>query len=208
MGALDALIYGVRDLFADTVQMARRARLSFGPDFTLEDDAVNEWTRVGVRPNQIQGNAAGHLVNTADVVKWSPASTSSVRGITVVGTTATVDATPTDVGLELGDPAVEIDDDDFVVQASAIVSVRRPADGEAETFRISCSFSRDAGGAVAAIEASSDDGSSPATPTLTVPSITWDTVTKMPKITVTGDAGPDSLFWRAVLSCVVFTDPG
>lgn len=209
MGLLDDLIYGVRDVFADAVQVARRAKISFGPDFDVQDDAVNGWTRVTARPFALQGNASGILPNTADVVRWAPSSTSSVVGFTYAASGATVDATPTDLASELGSGSpAEIDDDDGVVQASAIVMVRRPADGMAEVFRVSRCFSRDAGGAWTALEATSDDGSTPAAPTLSVPVIAWDTATKMPKVTVTGDAGPDPLFWRAVVSVLLATDPG
>lgn len=208
MGALDALIYGVRDVFGDAVQLARRARISFGPEFELVDDPVNEWTRVAVKATALKGNTSGILPNTANVVQWAPSSTSSVVGYTIAGTAATVDATPTAMALITGTPAIVVDDADFVLQAAALVSVRKPADGLAEFFRVSRCFKRDGGGAVAAIDAQSDDGSAPSSPTLTLPAIAWDTATKLPKITVTGDAGPDTLFWRAVMAIAVFKDPG
>lgn len=208
MGALDALIFGYRYLFADTTAMAQRSRLSFGPEFALEDDSENKWTRLTVSARSLAGNSAGLLTNSADVVQWSPSSTAGITGYTVAGTAATVDATPTPVALELGSPAVEIDGSDWTAQASAIVTARRPADGVAEVFRISRSFSRSDGDAVAALAATSNDGSAPASPTLAMPVIEWDSAAKFPKVTVTGDAGPDAIYWRAVATVLVMGDPG
>jgi hypothetical protein len=205
MSYLDALIYGVRDLFQGSTALARRARLSFGSGFTLTDDADNAWTRVEVSAASAQGDAAGVFEQTATAVRWSPAGVSSVYGLTAAGFTSTVDATPVDVFPALGDPdAEEIDAADFVCVASAIVTMRVPATGLAETFRVSRTFARDGGGAVAAVEATSDDGSHPAAPTLTVPVLAWDTATKAPKLTVTGDA-TDTTNIRATFTFLVHT---
>lgn len=87
MGALDALIYGVRDVFADALQLARRARLSFGPEFVVEDDGENEWTRVTlatVAPGAVTRSVKVTAINyTLDKGAGDHIIVASVNGLTL-----------------------------------------------------------------------------------------------------------------------------
>jgi hypothetical protein len=72
MGALDALIYGVRDVFADLVQLPRRAKISFGAGFDVTDDDTNEWSRV-----ELAAVAPGGRVDKVTVVAINYTATTS-----------------------------------------------------------------------------------------------------------------------------------
>lgn len=197
---LDTLIYGYRTILGELVEVAQRNRLNFGEGFAVADDAVNSCTTVTSSPTTTSANASDVHVATGAVQHWTPSEAPTFEGVTAAGFTTTGDNTPADLLPFMGDPdAVDFDDDDFTLQASAVVFVHDTVSDVREVFRVSRCFGRDGGGAVAALDATSDDGASPSAPTFTVPTIAWDATTKAPKLTVTGHA-TNACQWRAVFA--------
>lgn len=143
MGALDALIYGVRDVFADAVQLARRARMSFGPGFDVTDDAVNGWTRVelaavapGGRTDKVLVTAIDYTATLADHVVVA-----SVDNLTITLPAAPVQGTTLEIKSATGVTGTAIDGNGKTIagaatyeQSEAENTVLRYAGTQWETF--------------------------------------------------------------------------
>lgn len=53
MSFLDALIYGVRYIYADATPLSTRSKVSFSGDFTVTDDSVNGWSRIAINASGV-----------------------------------------------------------------------------------------------------------------------------------------------------------
>ncbi len=187
-GELDALIFGYRYALADEDEVAQRKRLSFGPEFTVEDDDTLEATRITVAPYALQGGPTGIQTNAANVLSFTPTIGSTCRRVEACGTVTTPNGTAADIDPELGDPAVTFDASDFTVLVTAFVTARKDATAFAgwivrRLFSRNASGSVAAGGATDATAFADKNGTASSTPWL-APVLAWNTSTTFPKLTV------------------------
>ncbi len=186
-GELDALIFGYRYLLADETEVAQRKKISFGPEFTVEDDDTLEATRVTVTPTALGGGTTGIQANAADVLYLTPATEATCRRLEACGAVTTPDAVAVDLDPELGDPAVTLDASDFTVIVTAFVTARKGS-ADYAGWVVRRLFARDGSGAVSAGAATSapfadKQGTASGTPWL-APVLAWNATTKFPKLTL------------------------